>query len=349
MSHKKFLPETYLEMNKVLVTGAAGFIGYHCCLKLLSEGFEVIGIDNLNKYYDEELKKNRLQTLKSFSKENHYNFEFIKLDLKDKKKLLAIFKQYSFDIVIHLAAQAGVRYSFKNPETYIESNLIGFFNLLESIKSHEIKHFIFASSSSVYGNNKNVPFSENDKSDSPVSLYAATKKSNELMAYSYSHLYQIPTTGLRFFTVYGPYGRPDMAYYKFTKNIIEGKEIDLYGYGDLYRDFTYIDDIVEGIFIILGKVPVEGESLDSKAVAPYEIFNIGNNNPIKISEFLQILENEINISASKNLLPIQPGDVPITFANIDLLEKKIDFKPKTNIKEGLAKFVSWYKDYQKHK
>ena len=336
-------------MNKVLVTGAAGFIGYHCCLKLLSAGFEVIGIDNLNKYYDEELKKNRLERLKSFSKENHYNFEFIKVDLKDKKKLSAIFKQYPFDNVIHLAAQAGVRYSFKNPETYIESNLIGFFNLLESIKSHEIKHFIFASSSSVYGSNKNVPFSENDKSDSPVSLYAATKKSNELMAYSYSHLYQIPTTGLRFFTVYGPYGRPDMAYYKFTKNIIEGKKIDLYGYGDLYRDFTYIDDIVEGIFIILGKAPVAGESLDSKAVAPYEIFNIGNNNPIKISEFLQILENEINISASKNLLPIQPGDVPITFANIDLLEKKIDFKPKTNIKEGLSKFVSWYKDYQKHK
>ena len=253
-------------------------------------------------------------------------------------------------ISLFIAAQAGVRYSFKNPETYIESNLIGFFNLLESIKSHEIKHFIFASSSSVYGNNKNVPFSENDKSDSPVSLYAATKKSNELMAYSYSHLYQIPTTGLRFFTVYGPYGRPDMAYYKFTKNIIEGKEIDLYGYGDLYRDFTYIDDIVEGIFIILGKIPVEGESLDSKAVAPYEIFNIGNNNPIKISEFLQILENEINISASKKSFTYSTWRcVPITFANIDLLEKKIDFKPKTNIKEGLAKFVSWYKDYQKHK
>ena len=335
-------------MNRVLITGAAGFIGFHTCIRLLSEGFEVIGMDNLNSYYDEKLKKNRLKELKKFSKKNQFRFQFKKLDLKNKKKIDDFFKNNSINIVIHLAAQAGVRYSFKNPESYIESNIIGFFNLLESIKDQNLKHFIFASSSSVYGSNKKIPFSETDLTDSPVSLYAATKKSNELLAYSYSHLYQIPMTGLRFFTVYGPFGRPDMAYYKFTKNILEGKKIDLYGDGDLQRDFTYIDDIVEGISKLICEIPIKSQSKHSNATAPFDIFNIGNNNPIKILDFLKIIEDELNKKASTEFSSIQPGDVPITYANIDRIKNQINFKPQTDIKIGISKFIEWYLTYSQN-
>lgn len=322
-------------MGKILVTGGAGFIGFHLIKRLLDLNYEVMAIDNLNDYYDVELKEERLRIL-----EKNNNFSFVKLDISNKEKLENIFKENNFDIVINLAAQAGVRYSIDHPDSYIVSNIIGFYNILECCRNYPVKHLLFASSSSVYGKNKKVPYSTDDKVDQPVSLYAATKKSDELLAYAYSNLYNINVTGLRFFTVYGPYGRPDMAYFSFTKNIIDDKEIKVFNNGDMYRDFTYIDDIVEGIVKLLDKVPLKDENGVS-----YKIYNIGNNNPVKISKFIEILEKEIGKDAKKVYLPMQPGDVYQTYADITDLTKETGFVPKTSLEEGLNKFVNWYKEF----
>lgn len=333
-------------MRKILVTGAAGFIGFHLVKKLSNNGNQIVGLDNLNNYYDVKLKYSRLKILKEFK-----NFEFKKIDLVEKENLLILFDQYKFDYVINLAAQAGVRYSIENPYAYIDSNIIGFINILEACRKFPVKHLIYASSSSVYGANLKQPFSETDNVDHPVSLYAATKKSNELMAHTYSSLYDIPSTGLRFFTVYGPWGRPDMAYFKFTKNIMEGKPIDIYNNGNLERDFTYIDDIIEGIIKLIKEIPQKNESWDklksdpATSFAPYRVFNIGNNKPVKLIEFINILEEIIGKKTIKNYLPMQKGDVYSTFANIDLLNDLTGFKPKTNFREGLQKFTEWYKNY----
>ena len=322
---------------KILVTGAAGFIGYHLSLSLLSSNHKVFGLDNLNTYYDKELKNLRLKNLKNST--NSKNFLFLNQDIVDQQKLNELFNKNNFDIVVHLAAQAGVRYSIDSPLSYVDSNLVGFVNILEAVRSNKIKHFVFASSSSVYGMNKKQPFSINDKADCPVSLYAATKKSNELMAYSYSHLYKIPTTGLRFFTVYGEYGRPDMAYFKFTKSILNGNPIDVYNNGEMYRDFTYIDDIVNGIELVINKPPG-----DDKIKAPYRLFNIGNNKPVSLNEFIKIIEEACQKKAIKNMLPMQPGDVYKTFADIDDIKKEIGFQPNTKLSDGIKKFVIWFKE-----
>ena len=322
-------------MKKILVTGGAGFIGFHLIKRLLGLNYEVIAIDNLNDYYDVNLKEERLKIL-----EKNSSFSFRKTDISDKEELENIFEENNFDIVINLAAQAGVRYSINHPDSYIVSNIIGFYNVLECCRNYPVKHLLFASSSSVYGKNKKVPYSTSDKVDQPVSLYAATKKSDELLAYAYSNLYDIKVTGLRFFTVYGPYGRPDMAYFSFTKNIIDDKEIKVFNNGDMYRDFTYIDDIVEGIVKLLDKLPLEDENGVS-----YKIYNIGNNNPVKISKFIEILEKEIGKEAKKVYLPMQPGDVYQTYADITDLTKKTGFVPKTTLEDGLSKFVKWYKEF----
>ncbi len=333
-------------MKKILITGAAGFIGYHLTQLLASNNFNIIGIDNLNSYYNVNLKKDRLKQLEKFN-----NFKFLKIDLIDKNSLFDLFKKEKFEYVIHLAAQAGVRYSIENPYAYIDSNIYGFINVLEACRNFPIKHLIYASSSSVYGANVKQPFAENDNVDHPVSLYAATKKSNELMAHTYSDLYKIPTTGLRFFTVYGPWGRPDMAYFSFTKNILEGKEIKVFNNGDLERDFTYIDDIVFAIEKLIDKIPSETPEWDrveaepSTSFAPYRIFNIGNNKPVKLMEFISTLEKLLGKEANKKFLPMQPGDVYSTYADISKLNKLIGYKPTTSIEEGLAKFVKWYKKY----
>ena len=332
--------------EKILITGAAGFIGFHLSKLLLDNDYEVIGIDNLNDYYDPNLKKDRLEIL---GKNN--NFIFHKIDLKDKTEVDKTFETYRPNYVINLAAQAGVRYSLKNPYAYVDSNLIGFMNILEACRSYPVKHLIYASSSSVYGGNKVAPFSTSHNVDHPVSLYAATKKSNELMAHTYSHLYKIPTTGLRFFTVYGPWGRPDMAYFSFTKNIIEGKPIKVFNYGNMERDFTYIDDIVEGIYKLLDVIPKPNPDWDetkddiSTSFAPYKIYNIGNNQPVQLMKFINILEEKIGKKAEKIYMDMQPGDVLRTYADVSDLEKDIGFKPSTSIEEGLEKFVAWYKDY----
>ena len=331
---------------KILITGAAGFIGFHLSKLLLDNDYEVIGIDNLNDYYDPNLKKDRLEIL---GKNN--NFIFHKIDLKDKTEVDKTFETYKPDYVINLAAQAGVRYSLKNPYAYVDSNLIGFMNILEACRNYPVKHLIYASSSSVYGGNKVAPFSTSHNVDHPVSLYAATKKSNELMAHTYSHLYKIPTTGLRFFTVYGPWGRPDMAYFSFTKNIIEGKPIKVFNYGNMERDFTYIDDIVEGVYKLLDVIPKPNPDWDetkddiSTSFAPYKIYNIGNNQPVQLMKFINILEEKIGKKAEKIYMDMQPGDVLRTYADVSDLEKDIGFKPSTSIEEGLEKFVAWYKDY----
>ena len=322
-------------MEKILVTGGAGFIGFHLTKRLLDLNYEVMAIDNLNDYYDVKLKEERLRIL-----EKNSSFSFRKIDISNKEELENIFKENNFDIVINLAAQAGVRYSIDHPDSYIVSNIIGFYNILECCRNYPVKHLLFASSSSVYGKNKKVPYSTDDKVDQPVSLYAATKKSDELLAYAYSNLYDIKVTGLRFFTVYGPYGRPDMAYFSFTKNIIDDKEIKVFNNGDMYRDFTYIDDIVEGIIELLDKAPLKDENGVS-----YKIYNIGNNHPVKISKFIEILEKEIGKEAKKVYLPMQPGDVYQTYADITDLTKETGFVPKTSLEEGLNKFVNWYKEF----
>jgi UDP-glucuronate 4-epimerase len=318
-----------------LVTGAAGFIGMHLTKRLLGLGCTVIGLDNMNDYYDVRLKYARLDILKKYDK-----FKFYKTDMAAKESLGALFNENSIDVVINLAAQAGVRYSIENPDVYIQSNIVGFFNILENCRQHQVKHLLYASSSSVYGANKKVPFSTEDRVDNPVSLYAATKKSNELMAYTYSHLYKIPATGLRFFTVYGPYGRPDMAYFSFTKAILEDKPIRVYNNGDMYRDFTYIDDVVSGILPLIENSPV----LNMENV-PYKIYNIGNNRPEKLLDFIAVIEKAAGKKAVKVFCPMQPGDVYQTYADLTDLMADVDFRPNTTIREGIGRFVAWYKEF----
>jgi len=320
---------------KVLVTGAAGFIGSFVCKALLKRGDTVIGIDNLNNYYDVQLKLDRLQQLK-----NQNNFRFVHLDIIDSKKLNEIFSQEKLTHVIHLAAQAGVRYSLENPKAYMDSNITGTFNILESCRHFPVQHLVYASSSSVYGLNSKLPYAISDPVDHPASLYAATKKSNELMAHAYSHLFSIPTTGLRFFTVYGPWGRPDMAPMKFAHAIFNNQPIDVYNFGNMQRDFTYIDDIVAGVIKVLDKAPAA--SIHSGL---YRLYNIGNNRPTPLLDFITILENAIGKKAQKNLLPLQPGDVLQTYADIDDLHRDFNFKPQTNLVEGIDKFIAWYKKY----
>lgn len=323
--------------KKVLITGAAGFIGFHLSKRLLGLGATVVGFDNVNDYYDVRLKESRLEILREYPK-----FTFVKGDLADEAAVTALFEQYQPDIVVNLAAQAGVRYSIDHPRSYIDSNIIGFFNILEECRHHEVEHLLFASSSSVYGNQQKTPFSTTDNVDHPISLYAATKKSDELMAYTYSHLYGIPATGLRFFTVYGPFGRPDMAYFKFTNKIRRGEAIQIYNNGDMYRDFTYVDDIVTGIEHMLCNPPKANELGDR-----YKVYNIGNNKPEKLMHFIEVLEQAIGKTAKKEFLPMQPGDVYQTYADVSELERDFDFKPATTIEEGLGKFAEWYKDYYK--
>jgi len=331
---------------KVLVTGAAGFIGFHLSQRLLREGHEVVGLDNLNDYYDVELKKSRLAQL-----EGKPTFRFIKADLSDRRAIDALFQSERFERVFHLAAQAGVRYSLTNPHVYIESNLVGFLHILEGCRHSNVPHLIYASSSSVYGANTQMPFSVHDRVDHPVSLYAATKKANELMAHTYSHLYRIPTTGLRFFTVYGPWGRPDMALFLFTRAILAGKPIELYNFGRMERDFTYIDDIIEGVVRVGEKIPSPDPKWDSgspdpaTSAAPYRIFNIGNNCPVALLTLLDLLERCLGKKGERRLVPIQPGDVPATYADVDDLMKEVGFKPATPIEEGVRRFVDWYRHY----
>lgn len=333
---------------KILITGAAGFIGFHLSQKLLKKEYNIIGIDNLNDYYGENLKESRLNVLNQYD-----NFTFHKVDLKDRDAVNDVFETYHPDYVINLAAQAGVRYSIENPHAYVDSNLIGFVNILEACRNYPVKHLLYASSSSVYGGNKVAPFSTNHNVDHPVSLYAATKKSNELMAHTYSHLYGIPTTGLRFFTVYGPYGRPDMAYYSFTQDILSGKPIKVFNHGKMERDFTYIDDIVEGIEKLIPLAPQANPDWDeskddlSTSFAPYKIYNIGNNNPVPLMRFINALESSLGKEAEKVYMDMQPGDVLRTYADVSDLERDIDFKPSTSIEEGLQKFVDWYREYYK--
>lgn len=333
---------------KILVTGTAGFIGFHLTKYLLNKGLNVIGVDNINDYYETQLKYDRISILKQYE-----NFMFYKADIKDKERLEDIFKSTKPETVINLAAQAGVRYSIENPYAYVDSNLIGFVNILEACRNYPVKHLLYASSSSVYGGNKIVPFSTNHNVDHPISLYAATKKSNELLAHTYSHLFNIPTTGLRFFTVYGPWGRPDMAYYSFTKNIIEGKPIKVFNYGKMERDFTYVDDIVESIYKLINKIPKadicwdESDGKLSSSFAPYRIYNIGNNQPIQLMRFINILEEKIGEKAEIVYMDMQPGDVYKTYADISELERDINFKPSTSIEDGVEKFIGWYKDYYK--
>ena len=344
-------------MNKILVTGSAGFIGYHLSARLISLGYKVSGIDSLNDYYDQGLKEARTRNLLLETKKNSGDdnpaFTFHRLDLIDKDALTELFKSESFDYVIHLAAQAGVRYSLDNPQAYVDSNLIGFMNILEACRTSTPKHLIFASSSSVYGINSNVPFCENHNTDHPVSLYAATKKANEAIAHSYAHLFNLPVTGLRFFTVYGPWGRPDMAYFSFTRKIFSGESIEIFNNGNLERDFTYIEDIVNGIIALLDRIPQGNPIFDtlnpesSVSHAPYRIFNIGNNNPVSLMEFINILEKTIGIEARKVFKPMQAGDVFATHADIESLTALVGFKPVTSLETGLRYFVDWYIDYYK--
>lgn len=333
-------------MKKILVTGAAGFIGFHLCKKLLQKGDVVIGIDNLNEYYDVNLKKARLTQL-----EEEKNFTFVKMSLENDKDILSLFESEKFDCAANLAAQAGVRYSIKNPHSYINSNICGFMNILEGCRHHKVKHLVFASSSSVYGLNAKMPFSVHHNVDHPVSLYGATKKANELMAHTYSHLFKIPVTGLRFFTVYGPWGRPDMAIFLFTKAILEGTPINIFNYGEMQRDFTYIDDVIEGVVRVLDKIPQPNPEWDANkpdpgtSCAPYKLYNIGNNNPVELSRFIRILEEALGKKAKKNLLPMELGDVPATYADVTGLTEEVGFKPGTTIEDGIKKFVQWYRQY----
>jgi UDP-glucuronate 4-epimerase len=332
--------------RKVLVTGAAGFIGVHLSKRLLERGDEVVGLDNLNDYYDVNLKLARLKQVAMDP-----GFKPVRIDLAERDAMKRLFEEEQFDFVVNLAAQAGVRYSLINPYSYVDSNVSGFLNVLEGCRHNSVKHLVFASSSSVYGANTKMPFSVHHNVDHPVSLYAATKKANELMAHAYASLYKMPCTGLRFFTVYGPWGRPDMALFLFTKAILENRPIDVFNYGRMQRDFTYIDDIVEGIVRVMDKVPApnpawSGDEPDSAtSYAPYKLYNIGNNNPVELMQFIEVLETCLNKKAEKNLLPIQAGDVPATYADVDDLIKDVGFKPLTTIEEGIRKFVEWYREY----
>lgn len=342
-------------MKTILVTGAAGFIGSYLVKKLCETAAAdvVVGIDNMNDYYDVRLKELRLEELLRYPA-----FKFVKGNIADKQLVYDIFEQYQPQIVVNLAAQAGVRYSITNPDAYIESNLIGFYNILEACRHHAVEHLVYASSSSVYGNNEKVPYSTDDKVDNPVSLYAATKKSNELMAHAYSKLYNIPSTGLRFFTVYGPAGRPDMAYFGFTDKLVKGEKIQIFNYGNCKRDFTYIDDIVEGVYRVMMKAPAKQVGEDGLPIPPYKIYNIGNNHPENLLDFVQILQEELiavkvlpenyDFEAHKELVPMQAGDVPITFADTSALEEDFGFRPSTTLRQGLHKFAEWYVEYSKH-
>ena len=338
--------------KNILVTGAAGFIGANLVKELLkTTDDKIIGIDNLNDYYDVSLKEFRLKEIEALNKD----FTFIKGNIADKELINRLFEEYHFNIVVNLAAQAGVRYSITNPDVYIESNIIGFYNILEACRHYPVDHLVYASSSSVYGSNKKVPYSTDDKVDNPVSLYAATKKSNELFAHAYSKLYNIPSTGLRFFTVYGPAGRPDMAYFSFTNKLIKGETIKIFNYGNCKRDFTYVDDIVKGIKLVMNKAPEKKTGEDGLPIPPYAVYNIGNNNPENLLDFVQILSEELinagvlpkdyDFEAHKELVPMQPGDVPITYADTSALERDFGFKPSTSLREGLREFAKWYKTF----
>ncbi len=333
---------------KILVTGAAGFIGMHTSLRLLARGDEVVGLDNLNDYYDPTLKEARLARLTS-----HAAFRFVKMDVADRAGMEALFAAEKFDRVIHLAAQAGVRYSLQNPHAYIDSNVVGFMNILEGCRHSKVQHLVYASSSSVYGGNTKMPFSEADSVDHPVSIYAATKKANELMAHTYSHLYGLPTTGLRFFTVYGPWGRPDMALFLFTKAILEGRPIDVFNHGRMKRDFTYVDDIVEGVIRTLDRVAEPDFAFDAlqpnpgTSNAPYRVFNIGNHDPVELMSFVGAIEDALGMTAEKNFLPLQDGDVPATYADTAALNAWTGFAPATSVRDGVGRFVAWYRDYYK--
>lgn len=333
-------------MHKVLVTGSAGFIGFHTTVKLLADGYEVVGIDNLNDYYDVNLKEARLARLLGESR-----FTFLRLDLADRDGMEKLFSNHHFDTVIHLAAQAGVRYSIQNPHAYVDSNLVGFINILEGCRHHGVQHLTYASSSSVYGANSTIPFSIHDNVDHPLSLYAATKKANELMAHTYSNLYGLPTTGLRFFTVYGPWGRPDMALFLFTDAILKGRPIDVFNHGRMQRDFTYIDDIVEGVVRVAAQ-PAQPNSLwigaapdPGSSFSPWRVYNIGNHSPVELLDFINIIEEKIGRKAQLNLLPLQPGDVPATCADVSDLMQDVGFQPTTPVEVGISRFVDWYRDY----
>ncbi|ACM93519.1 NAD-dependent epimerase/dehydratase family protein [Nautilia profundicola AmH] len=345
---------------KILITGTAGFIGFHLAKRLIERGDEVIGLDNINDYYDVNLKYGRLEETgikreeieynKLITSNKYTNYRFIKLNLEDKAGIDKLFKEEKFDKVCHLAAQAGVRYSLENPDAYIQSNIVGHMNILEAVRHNDVKALSYASSSSVYGLNKKQPFSTDDNVDHPISLYAATKKADELMSHTYSYLYNIPTTGLRFFTVYGPWGRPDMALFKFVKNILEDKPIDVYNYGEMQRDFTYIDDIIEGVVRVIDNPPKSNPEWDGRAsesIAPYKVYNIGNGSPVKLMDFIEAIEESLGKEAKKNLLPMQPGDVPSTWADTTDLEKDLGYKPYTDVKEGIKNFVEWYKGFYK--
>lgn len=348
---------------KILVTGTAGFIGSHLAVKLLERGDEVVGLDNINDYYDQNVKYGRLQrggiidTLEEgkdisygalLTSKTNPNYQFIKLNLEDKEGMMKLFESEKFDAVCNLAAQAGVRYSLTNPDVYMESNIVGFLNILEACRHHDVNNLCYASSSSVYGLNESLPFSTDDNVDHPISLYAASKKSNELMAHTYSHLYGIQTTGLRFFTVYGPWGRPDMALFLFVKAALEGKKIDVFNNGEMLRDFTYIDDIVEGVIRVIDNPAKPDETWNgrdgraSTSSAPYKVYNIGNNNPVRLMDFITAIENKLGKTIEKNMMPIQPGDVPATYADVDDLVEDLGYKPATPIQEGINKFVDWY-------
>ena len=349
-----------LDNKKILVTGSAGFIGSHLVKRLFKElcGSTIVGIDNLNNYYDPSLKDYRLQRLDEMSKSEDVkvDYRFVKGSIADRELIDKLFEEYKFDVVVNLAAQAGVRYSIENPDVYIESNIIGFYNILEACRHHPVQHLVYASSSSVYGGNKKVPFSTDDRVDSPVSLYAATKKSNELMAHCYSKLYDIPSTGLRFFTVYGPAGRPDMAYFGFTNKLLKGETIQIYNYGNCRRDFTYVDDIVEGVLRVMQGAPERKTGEDGLPVPPFAVYNIGGGQPENLLDFVQTLEEELlragvlpqdyDFEAHKKLVPMQPGDVPTTYADTTALERDFGFTPKITLREGLRRFAEWYKEYQ---
>ena len=342
------MTDTLPTQSKILITGAAGFIGFHLAKFMLERGHFVVGLDNLNNYYDPKLKEDRLDILRAYG-----NFVFYRADLKEKPAVDEVFAACKPEYVVNLAAQAGVRYSLENPYAYVDSNLVGFVNVLEACRSYPVKHLLFASSSSVYGGNKTVPFSTEHNTDHPVSLYAATKKANELMAHTYAHLYGIPSTGVRLFTVYGPWGRPDMAYFSFTRDILAGVPIKVFNHGRMSRDFTYIDDVVKALYRIIDLTPKPNPDWNEKAgpisesFAPYKIYNLGNNSPVKLSRFIAVLENCLGKKAQKVYLDMQPGDVIMTYADVADLEKAIGFKPETPIEEGLAKFVEWYRKYYK--
>ena len=353
-------PNVELKNKTVLVTGAAGFIGSNLVLELLksAQGMTVVGLDSVNDYYDVSIKEHRLEVIEKCASEHiESKWVFVKGNIADKALVDGLFEQYNFSVVVNLAAQAGVRYSITNPSAYIEANIIGFYNILEACRHYPVEHLVYASSSSVYGSNKKVPYSTDDKVDNPVSLYAATKKSNELMAHAYSKLYNIPSTGLRFFTVYGPAGRPDMAYFGFTNKLLEGKTIEIFNYGNCKRDFTYVDDIVTGVRHVMCNAPEKVVGEDGLPVPPYRVYNIGNNSPENLLDFVQILSEELvrakvlpedyDFDAHKKLVPMQPGDVPVTYADTSALERDFGFKPSTSLRQGLRKFAEWYKEFYK--